>query len=104
MIKTLGISRKEMQTKYWRINGNIVQMQVKDGHCIFYDKNTGCSVHAGRPWRCRQWPLHPSMLADENNYTAITASCPGFKPHLDYQQFRRIFQSLLQENTTGKHG
>jgi len=104
MIVALGLSRDEVVARFWRVTGSVVQMQTRDGHCIFYHPEIGCTVHEGRPWRCRQWPLHPSMLADENNYRTITASCPGFKKGLSYEQFCEIFQALLDHGDTGKLG
>ena len=104
MIKALGLTPEETREHDWRVSGPVVQMQIRDGHCIFYDKDAGCTIHEGRPWRCRQWPLHPSMLADENNYRTITASCPGFKPEIDYQQFCRILQALLAQADFKKIG
>jgi uncharacterized protein len=100
MVKALRLTREEVQERYWRVTGPMVQMQGRDGHCIFYDNNAGGTVHEGRPWRCRQWPLHPSMLADESNYRTITESCPGFKQQeISYEQFCSILQSVL--NTSG---
>ena len=84
MIRALGLSREETARRYWRVTGSTVQMQVRDGHCIFFDDERGCTVHEGRPWRCRQWPLHPSMLDDENNYRTISESCPGIRTDIDY--------------------
>ncbi len=102
MIQALGLSREETQARYWRVTGKLVQMQVVDGHCIFFDAECGCTVHEGRPWRCRQWPLHPSMLADENNFHTITDSCPGFKKGIAYEEFCRIFQALLDQGDVAK--
>lgn len=102
MIQVLGLSREETARRYWRITGKVVQMQVVDGHCIFYDPELGCTVHEGRPWRCRQWPLHPSMLDDENNYLTITASCPGLNKQLSYKRFCSIFQVLLEQKRAGE--
>lgn len=102
MIAALGLSRDEVLARFWRVTGSVVQMQTRDGHCIFYDSQKGCTVHEGRPWRCRQWPLHPSMLADENNYRTITESCPGFKKELSYEQFCQVFQALLDHGDGGK--
>jgi Fe-S-cluster containining protein len=90
--------------RYWRITGSMVQMQVQDGHCIFYDDRCGCTVHEGRPWRCRQWPLHPSMLDDENNYRTISESCPGIRTDIDYAEFCRILRILLDRSADGRLG
>lgn len=95
MIDALSEPRDVVEKKYWRITAGVVQMRVVDGHCIFYDK--GCTVHEGRPWRCGQWPLHPSILIDENNFTSIAESCPGIKTDMGYQQFCRILKSLMEE-------
>ncbi len=104
MIRALGLSREETARRYWRVTGSTVQMQVRDGHCIFFDDERGCTVHEGRPWRCRQWPLHPSMLDDENNYRTISASCPGIRTDIDYAEFCRILRLLLDRSADGRLG
>lgn len=104
MIRALGLSREETARRYWRVTGSTVQMQVRDGHCIFYDDTVGCTVHEGRPWRCRQWPLHPSMLDDENNYRTISESCPGIRTDIDYAEFCRILRALLDQSADGRLG
>ncbi|MDR2551048.1 MAG: YkgJ family cysteine cluster protein [Desulfobulbus sp.] len=102
MVAALHMSREEVAAKYWRITGSVVQMQIRDGHCIFYHPDQGCTVHEGRPWRCRQWPLHPSMLAEEANFLTITTSCPGFAQEMEYEEFCRIFRALLAQGDAGK--
>lgn len=98
MINKLGLPRAEVQEKYWRVTSNVVQMKVKDHHCIFYDEDTGCAVHEGRPWRCGQWPLHPSILSDENNFITIRESCPGINRELSYEEFCSILKQLLDQD------
>ena len=97
MIAKLDMPREEVEEKYWRITGSVVQMKIVDGHCIFYDEETGCTVHEGRPWRCGQWPLHPSILSDENNFETIKESCPGINRDLSYEEFCTILQNLLHD-------
>ncbi len=97
MIKELGLSREEVAQRFWRITGSVVQMQIIDGHCIFYNDTTGCTVHVGRPWRCGQWPLHPSILEDENNFTTISQSCPGINKDISYEEFREKLRLLLEQ-------
>ena len=98
MAAHLGLSRAETARRFWRVtplaSGLMVQMRVVDGHCVFFDETQGCTVHAGRPWRCRQWPLHPSILVDEANFSAIAASCPGLKADMGYAEFCRIFRQV----------
>ncbi len=96
MVAALCEPRERIAEKYWRITDGVVQMKVVNGHCIFYDK--GCHVHTGRPWRCAQWPLHPSILIDENNFTSIAESCPGIKTDVGYDEFCRILKVLMAES------
>jgi len=97
MIEALALPEAEVRKKYWRVTGNVVQMKIADSHCIFY--NEGCTVHKGRPWRCAQWPLHPSMLTDRNNFETIRESCPGINQEISYDDFCRILQELMDEQT-----
>ena len=94
MVAALGMKKEEVREKYWRTTGKNVQMKTIDGHCIFYDD--GCSVHNGRPHRCAQWPLHPSILDDENNFSIISNSCPGIKNELGYEKFCQILSEILR--------
>ncbi len=98
MVAELGLSEDEVRQKYWRVTGNVVQMKIVDGHCIFYDN--GCTVHSGRPWRCAQWPLHPSMLEDLNNYKTIRESCPGISRDVSYKEFCRILKEIMDAEGT----
>ena len=96
MITSLGMSEKDVRGQYWRISGKSVQMKTVDGHCIFYED--GCSVHEGRPWRCAQWPLHPSILDDENNFLTISESCPGIKKEIGYERFCEVLSKIMQDS------
>jgi Fe-S-cluster containining protein len=95
MIAALAKPGDEVAERFWRITGSIVQMKTVQGHCIFYDD--GCTVYHGRPWRCKQWPLVPALLEDENNFLIIRESCPGINKELSYQEFREIMVRLLGE-------
>lgn len=92
MVKALDMEEGDVREQYWRISGKTVQMKTVDGHCIFY--NDGCTVHSGRPHRCAQWPLHPSILDDENNFNIIAGSCPGIKKEIGYERFCEILSEI----------
>ena len=78
MIRALGLSREETARRYWRVTGSTVQMQVRDGHCIFFD--------------------------DENNYRTISESSPGIRTDIDYAEFCRILRALLDQSADGRLG
>ncbi|MBI5557917.1 MAG: YkgJ family cysteine cluster protein [Deltaproteobacteria bacterium] len=93
MVDFLDISEEEVKKKYLRITGNVIQMKIVDGHCIFFAN--GCTIHPGKPWRCSQWPLHPSILADQSNFEAIGKSCPGIKMDIGYEKFCTGLSALI---------
>lgn len=95
MVAHLRLPEAEVKRRYLRENGGIIQMQVVDGHCIFY--NEGCTIHPGKPWRCTEWPLHPSILADRANFEAIRDSCPGIKSEVSYEEFCRVLAELIAD-------
>lgn len=95
MADVMKMSEEKMSETFWRTTGSTVQMHTVDGHCIFYDQ--GCKVHEGRPWRCAQWPLHPSILIDENNLSSIADSCPGINRNISYRQFCEILKEILKD-------
>jgi hypothetical protein len=99
MVTCLGKEEDEVRQKYWLVNGSIVQMKTVEGHCIFYDD--GCTVHAGRPWRCAQWPLVPALLSDKVNFKTIKESCPGINRELSYEKFCRILSCYLEQHENG---
>ena len=95
LVDFLRLPLAEATEKYLRVTDGVTQMKVVDGHCIFY--RDGCMAHPGRPWRCRQWPLHPSILIDEGNFSAISYSCPGIAKDLDYEDFCHRLAELYEK-------
>ncbi len=93
LLHILDIDEQEAFEKYLRKTKNVVQMKIVDGHCIFY--NNGCLIHSGRPWRCAQWPLHPSIILDKSNFETIHASCPGINSMLGYATFCQKLKDIL---------
>ncbi|GAB4335311.1 MAG: hypothetical protein Kow0089_05010 [Desulfobulbaceae bacterium] len=98
MVEQLGMDRELVREQYWRVTGSVIQMKITDGHCIFYDPEQGCTVHEGRPWRCGQWPLHPSILSDPANFQTIRDSCPGINKDLSYEEFCAILRALMDRD------
>jgi uncharacterized protein len=93
MLDFLEISREEAFAEFWRLNDRVVQMKVKEGHCIFF--KDGCTIHKARPWRCRQWPMVPAILYDRVNLQTIQESCPGLNKEATYE---KVCAMVRQEN------
>lgn len=90
MLEVLDISRTEAMERYWRETGSVIQMQTNDGHCVFY--RNGCSIHAGRPKKCREWPLVKAIITDEINLDTIRSSCPGLSSKATYAEVRETIE------------
>ncbi len=82
----LGLSLKELEMRYLKVKKHCTEMQIKDGHCIFYGDDGLCSIHPVKPFHCKRWPLHPSILSDEAAWKAIKSDCPGFREDATYEQ------------------
>ncbi len=70
------------------------EMKVVDGHCIFYGQDGLCGIHPVKPFQCRRWPLHPSILGDEAAWEAIRADCPGFSEDARYEDVCRLVRKV----------
>ncbi len=89
------LTEKELLQRYLHKTGNIIQMRTVGGKCIFYRKRQGCTIYDIKPWRCSQWPFHPSILKAEANFDAIKESCPGINRTMSYKEFCRKLVELL---------
>lgn len=97
MAAYLKLSVAELKERYLREKDNVIQMRIVDGHCIFY--NDGCTVHPGKPWRCTEWPLHPSILLDRDNFETIRDSCPGIGKAISYEEFCKKLADMNREGS-----
>jgi Fe-S-cluster containining protein len=90
MAEYLGLSLAELTERYLLVRPHRTEMKVVDGHCIFYGDDGLCKVHPVKPFHCRRWPLHPSILHDEQAWKAIKADCPGFSEDATWQDACRL--------------
>ncbi|AEH46047.1 protein of unknown function UPF0153 [Thermodesulfatator indicus DSM 15286] len=87
----LGLSISRFLEHYTVNKGSHIEMKIVNGHCIFYDeKNKLCQIHPVKPFRCRQWPLHPSILKDKDSFEIIRASCPGFAKEATWEEIKTL--------------
>jgi len=87
----LGLSLEEFLSLYTVRRGSRVEMKTLNGHCIFYDeKESLCRIHPVKPFHCRQWPLHPSILKDPESFEIIRRTCPGFSKKATWQEIKKL--------------
>ncbi len=89
----LGLPVSEFLARYTVKRGKRVEMKTINGHCIFYDEEKSlCKIHPVKPFHCRQWPLHPSLLRDKESFEIIRRTCPGFSPEATWEEVKRFME------------
>ena len=48
-----------------------------NGDCVFYDRDSGCTVYSVRPRQCRTWPFWESNIASPEAWQRTCQVCPG---------------------------
>ncbi len=79
--ENLKISEEEFFKKYCRkvkIGGftRISLEEKKNYDCIFWEDG-GCKVYNFRPLQCRTYPFWRPYLESEEDWNALSSSCPG---------------------------
>ena len=96
----LGLPEAAMVERYAETVGGKVRLRCgADGFCVFYSRERGCAVHAGRPDICRAWPFFRGNLVDRSSWEMIQDDCPGVCAPAGHAEFRR--QGLVYVRTLG---
>ncbi len=86
----LGMTEEAMLARYAETVGGRVRLATgEDNRCVFYDADSGCTVHAGRPDVCRAWPFFRGNLVDEASWKMAQSDCPGINARAGHAEFRR---------------
>jgi uncharacterized protein len=48
-----------------------------NGDCVFYDRETGCTVYPVRPRQCRTWPFWECNTHRPEAWAKAAVDCPG---------------------------
>ena len=48
-----------------------------NGDCVFWDRQSGCTVYSARPRQCRTWPFWESNVATPETWERTCDICPG---------------------------
>jgi Fe-S-cluster containining protein len=75
----LHLTDAEFRSNFTRSVGrgviSLIEKENKD--CIFFDKEEGCTVYAGRPRQCRTWPFWRSNIYSPDRWKRGGERCPG---------------------------
>ena len=68
----------EVRAVYTRkVNGHVSLRERANGDCVFWDRQTGCTVYPARPAQCRTWPFWESNTESRQAWDGAAAGCPG---------------------------
>lgn len=75
----VGLTADEFRAAYTRKGrrGRIDLRDKRDGDCIFFDVDRGCTVYEDRPGQCRSYPFWSSVLHDEESWNVEAGHCEG---------------------------
>ncbi len=48
-----------------------------NGDCVFYDRQSGCTIYPVRPRQCRTWPFWESNVRTPEDWQRTCEVCPG---------------------------
>ena len=79
LAKRLEISEKSFRGRYThRLRGGDISLNEQDNYdCVFFRRDSGCSVYADRPRQCRTWPFWHSVVLSEETWSDAAEGCPG---------------------------
>lgn len=76
-----------------RYTSSVGEKQVlatgRDGYCVFFVQDRGCTVHSDKPDICRAWPFFRGNLIDAVSWEMAQESCPGIEPGVGHREFVR---------------
>jgi Fe-S-cluster containining protein len=60
-----------------RVGDRYSLIEKAGGDCIFWAKESGCTVYSARPDQCRAWPFWPENVKKRQDWDRVCEVCPG---------------------------
>ncbi len=76
----VGLSPDAFSRKYvrWVSNLGVYSLiEKRNGDCIFWSDEQGCTVYEARPTQCRTFPFWPEVIATPEAWDEYATDCPG---------------------------
>lgn len=74
----LGIPADEVRGLYTKQARRGLSLREKaNGDCVFWDRDSGCTVYPVRPPQCRTWPFWESNVRTPEDWARTCQVCPG---------------------------
>ncbi|MCH9648760.1 MAG: YkgJ family cysteine cluster protein [Deltaproteobacteria bacterium] len=65
--------------------------EKKQGDCVFWESEKGCTVYPDRPRQCRTWPFWTAVVESQESWQEEAMDCPGMNqgPKFTAEQIHR---------------
>ncbi len=84
----LHLDREVLQDRYMEFSNGKKRLRTSpDGHCLFFRKGRGCSIHPFKPSICRAWPYFRGNMVDSVSFFLAKEYCPGISTHVTHNDF-----------------
>lgn len=60
-----------------RVGSRYSLVEHPNGDCVFWDRDSGCTVYEARPTQCRTWPFWSENLETPEDWDRTRLACPG---------------------------
>lgn len=102
----MGIGPEEFEYTWGERRGHKLHIRTGvNGACIFFEKNTGCGIHAAKPDICRAWPFFRGNLVDSQSLALSKDFCPGISRGCSHEDFTlQGLECLEREEIIGRGG
>jgi Fe-S-cluster containining protein len=79
LAERLQISTREFRQRHtFKTPKGGTSLRDKENYdCIFYDRDTGCTVYEDRPRQCRTWPFWDKVMTSQATWDIEAEDCPG---------------------------
>lgn len=101
----LGLSVEDFCARYTQAQGRKLVLRCgEDGYCIFFNRDTACTVHPAKPDVCRAWPFFRGNLVDPVSWELSQDYCPGINAASGHAEFARQGVAYVRDNGLAKQG
>lgn len=102
----LELTPEEFERRWCERHGGKLHVRAgESGACVFFEKETGCGVHAAKPDICRAWPYFRGNLVDSRSLAWAREFCPGIPRDCSHEDFVRLgLKCLEREDIVGRGG
>lgn len=98
LAKYLNVAAEKFVENYAEKHGLKTRLISVDGKCVFFKRDSGCSVHEAKPDICRAWPYFKGNMEDGISLQMAKEYCPGIYSECSFDEFKEAGKKYFLEN------